>query len=99
PHYRELRDEMNEQMRLACAREDEAILGLQGEGPLEVEALSRSRQEGERRLDALLRELYILRFDSPDEATLAIFSEEPEPLWALTQAYAEIGDRLKGTFE
>ncbi len=99
PHYRELRDDMNEQMRLACAREDEAILGLQGEGPLDVESLSESRDEGTQRLDALLRALYVLRFDRPDEVTLAIFSEEPEPLWALTAAYAAIVDQLKGTYE
>jgi ATP-dependent Clp protease ATP-binding subunit ClpA len=99
PHYRELRDDMNEQMRQACTREDEVILGLQSEGPLDVLALATSRDEGDRRLDKLLRALYVLRFDDPDRATLAIFSEEPGPLWALTSAYADIVDRLRGTFE
>src|SRR5262249_12377255 len=98
-HYRKLRDEFHQQFQRGCQREDEAILGLHGERAFEPEELLASLKEGDKRFEHLLRELYVLRFDEPDRATLAVFSEQPEPLWALTQAYAELITQRGGTCE
>lgn len=99
PHFRKLRSEYEEQLRQGEKREDNAILGLHEEIPLDLLALSESHSEGLDHFENLLRELYVLPFEDADNVTLAIFSEEPESLWALTAAYAEIAIQLRGSYE
>src|SRR5262249_20519635 len=88
--FRKLRDELWEAAQEAVALEDEALLALHSQEVLDHERLRQSLAEGRQRFNRVLRSLFVMRFDRPDEVTVAVFSEVPALLVKLTAAYAEV---------
>jgi hypothetical protein len=70
-----------------CRLEDEVLLHLYAQAPLDLARFSGEvRSAGERAFEALLA-LYFLRFPQPDSVTLAVYGEEPQRLFELAGAY------------
>src|SRR5262249_14215630 len=75
--FRKLRDELRQSWDGAVELEDEALLRLHSQEALDHERLRGSLDEGRQRFNRLLRSLFVMRFDRPDEVTVAVFSQVP----------------------
>ena len=98
-HFRKVRDDLEELRRESYALEDEALLALYGQEPMDRARLASGLERGRQRWNRLLRTLYLMRFEKPDDVTVAVFSEVPELLLQLAGAYAAVAGRLGGTVE
>jgi ATP-dependent Clp protease ATP-binding subunit ClpC len=97
--FRKLRDELRQAWEGAVELEDEALLRLHSQEALDHERLRLSLDEGRQRFNRLLRSLFVMRFDRPDEVTVAVFSEVPALLINLMAGYAGVVDRLGGAID
>jgi hypothetical protein len=87
PAWKRVRDDQESLARSVWALEDEALLGLYGGQPLDAAVIAEELESCRRQWESLLLALYLLRFDRPDDVTVAVFSEQPEHLVELTEAY------------
>src|SRR5262249_55173538 len=94
-----VRDDLAALFQTACALEDQALLGLYGQGPLDEPRLEEERASSRRRWTDVLLALYLLPFDQPDDVTVAVFSEQSDVLFELTHAYYTLAGQQGGRAE
>src|SRR5262249_19241646 len=99
PAWKRVRDDLDSLTRSVCALEDEALLGLYGGQPLDADVVAEELESFRLQWEALLLALYLLRFDRPDDVTVAVYSEQPEQMVALTEAYDAAARSHGGTTE
>ncbi|HYV38496.1 MAG TPA: AAA family ATPase [Gemmataceae bacterium] len=85
--WRAIRADLHELFARVCSHEDEALLGLLGNGPIDAEEISRRLKSARAAWEQNLLKLYLQRFEKPDDVVVAIFSEQPAFLMMLGEAY------------